>query len=268
MKAIAFALSITVIASCNSGDSKENASTGSDSSILAAPKTDSTVAHEADSSDNSLTDAEKAEGFKLLFDGKSKDGFHVFNNKTDGSAWKIVDGTYHLDPKEQKDAQTTGGGDLVSTDEYQNFHLKLDWKVDTAGNSGILLYVKEDKKYERSWHTGLEMQVLDNARHPDSKIIKHRAGDLYDLVTSSPETVKPALEWNHVEVISSNGNLEFFLNGTKVMVTKLWDENWKKMVAGSKFKVWSDFGTFNKGRIGLQDHGNKVWYKNIKIKTL
>jgi len=93
MKAIAFALSITVIASCNSGDSKENASTGSDSSILAAPKTDSTVAHEADSSDNSLTDAEKAEGFKLLFDGKSKDGFHVFNNKTDGSAWKIVDGT-------------------------------------------------------------------------------------------------------------------------------------------------------------------------------
>ncbi|RZK45490.1 MAG: DUF1080 domain-containing protein, partial [Pedobacter sp.] len=181
---------------------------------------------------------------------------------------KVVDGTLHLDPKEKKDAQTTGGGDLVTADEYGDFHLKLDWKVDTAGNSGILLYVKEDKKYKRSWHTGLEMQVLDNERHPDSKITKHRAGDLYDLITSAPETVKPALEWNHVEIVSKNKKLEFFLNGTRVVSTTIGDDNWKKMVANSKFKPWSDFGTFAKGRIGLQDHGNKVWYKNIKIKSL
>jgi hypothetical protein len=218
--------------------------------------------------DNALSEAEKAEGFELLFDGKSKDGFHVFNNKTDGSAWRVDNGTLHLDPKEKHDAQTTGGGDLLSKDEYENFHLKIDWKVDTAGNSGILLYVKEDKKYERSWHTGLEMQVLDNQRHPDSKIIKHRAGDLYDLVTSSPETVKPALEWNHVEIVSANGKLEFSLNGTKVVSTTLWNDDWKKMVAGSKFQKWSDFGTFKTGGVGLQDHGDKVWYKNIKIKKL
>ncbi|HTE25513.1 3-keto-disaccharide hydrolase [Flavitalea sp.] len=266
MKIYILALSLAILTGCNSPESESSAKT--DSSDSTANKTESMPVSDTDTTDNSLTAAEQGEGFKLLFDGKTKDGFHIYNNAADGSAWKIVDGTIHLDPKETNDGQTTGGGDMLTTDEYGNFHLKLDWRVDNAGNSGILQYVKEDKKYERSYHTGLEMQVLDNAKHPDAKIIKHRAGDLYDLVSSSPETVKPALQWNHVEIISKDGNLEYFLNGTKVMSTTLWDENWKKMVAKSKFKKWSDFGTFKTGRIGLQDHGNKVWYKNIKIKAL
>lgn len=232
-------------------------------------KTDSmTLMPSSTDSTNRLTTAEQSAGWQLLFDGNSKNGFHVYNNKSDGSAWKAEDGALRLDTTNRKDGRIVGGGDLVSNDEYENFDLKLEWKIAPAGNSGIMFYVKEDPKYGETYHTGPEMQVLDNAAHPDAKIAKHRAGDLYDLIASSPETVKPAGEWNQVELISHNGNLEFHLNGVKVLSTTLWDDNWKKMVKASKFKEWPDFGTYKKGRIAIQDHGNAVWYRNIKIRKL
>lgn len=244
--------------SCNS--STESKSTSSDSS---ENKTDTSVNNNAmTTTNNSLSDQEKSEGWVLLFDGTSKGGWHVYNTKTDGAAWKVEDGTLHLQPMEKS------GGDVVTDEDYANFDLKLEWKIDTGGNSGIMFFVKEAPKYENTYHTGPEMQVLDNARHPDAKIPKHRAGDLYDLIASSPETVKPALEWNQVEIISNNGAFEFHLNGTRVLNTSLWDDNWKKMLKASKFKQWPDFGTFKSGKIALQDHGNHVWYRNIKIKKL
>jgi hypothetical protein len=217
---------------------------------------------------NTLTEAQKNEGWQLLFDGTSKKGWHVYNAKTDGSAWKVADGTLYLDTAQKKDWQVVGGGDIVTDEEYDNYHLKLDWKVVPGGNSGIIFFIKEDPKFEHTWHTGPEMQVLDNAAHRDAQIVKHRAGDLYDLITSSPETVKPAGEWNTAEIISNKGSLEFHLNGTKVLTTTMWDDNWKKMIAGSKFKSMPAFGTYNKGRIGLQDHGDLIWYRNIMIKKL
>jgi hypothetical protein len=233
------------------------------------PKTDSmaTTPAPADST-NKLTAAEQSEGWQLLFDGTSNNSFHVFNKKSDGSAWKVEDGALRLDTSNKKDGKIVAGGDLVTNDEYENFDLKLEWKISPGGNSGILFYVQEDPKYGETYHTGPEMQVLDNAAHKDAKINKHRAGDLYDLISGSPETVKPAGEWNQVEVISNKGTLDFHLNGPKVLSTTLWDENWKKMLAASKFKQWSDFGTFKKGRIALQDHGDVVWYRNIKIRKL
>lgn len=237
------------------------------------PETDSTkkdtmaTATPADMN-NRLTDEEKTGGWQLLFDGTSKSNFHVFNKTSDGSAWQVTDGALHLDTTTKKDNNIVGGGDLVTNDEYENFDLKLDWKISPGGNSGIMFYVQEGPKFEKPYWTGPEMQVLDNAAHPDAKIIKHRAGDLYDLITSAPETVKPAGEWNQVEIISNKGALEFHLNGTKVLTTTMWDDAWKKMIAASKFKQWAGFGTFKKGRIALQDHGNTVWYRNIRIKKL
>jgi len=204
-------------------------------------------------------------GWTKLFDGKTTAGWHTYGKTTVGAGWKVEDGALHLDPK----AQQNDAGDLVTDKEYSNYHLKLEWKVAPKSNSGVLLFVKEDTaKYHQTYSTGLEMQVLDNEGHKDGQITKHRSGDLYDLIKSSSEPVKPVGEWNKVDVISNNGQLEFQLNGVKIVSTTLWDENWKSLIAGSKFATWKDFGTFKSGKIALQDHGDEVWYRNISIKEL
>ncbi len=208
-------------------------------------------------------------GWVSLFDGKTTAGWHTYGKSSVGEAWKIADGALYLDTTQKLDWQTKGGGDIVTNEEYENFHLKLEWKIAKDGNSGIIFYVHEDTaKYPYVWHTGPEMQVLDNDGHSDGKIIKHRAGDLYDLISCSKETVKPVGEWNEAEIVSNNGKLDFFLNGSNVVSTNMWDSAWKQMLASSKFKDMKDFGTYKKGRIALQDHGNTVWYRNIRIKKL
>jgi Domain of Unknown Function (DUF1080) len=228
-----------------------------------SPKTNTEMAA------NTLSDVQKADGWELIFDGQTTKGWHKYGNEPVGSAWKVGDGTLYLDTTEKENWQIKNGGDIISDAEFENFHLQLDWKIAKDGNSGIIFYINEDSvKYKFPWHTGMEMQVLDNNGHPDSKIIKHRAGDLYDLISSSKETVKPAGEWNHAEIKSVNGKLDFYLNGENIVSTTLWDDSWKKLVAGSKFKTMPDFGTYKKGRIGLQDHGNEVHFRNVMIKRL
>jgi len=218
---------------------------------------------------STLSEEEAKDGWVSLFDGKTMKGWHKYGGKPVGQSWKADNGILHLDASQKDQWQIRDGGDIVTDEEYENFHLKLEWKIDSCGNSGVIFYIKEDTvKYQWPWMTGPEMQVLDNKCHPDAKIIKHRAGDLYDLITGVPETVKPALEWNLAEIKSLNGTLELYLNGTKIVTTTMWDENWRKMIAGSKFKSMKDFGTYKKGRIGLQDHGNNIWFRNIKIKKL
>lgn len=203
-------------------------------------------------------------GFKPLFDGKSTAGWHSYGKTAAASDWKVENGTLHLVPGTPRN-----GGDLVTNEEYDNFHLKLEWKISPKGNSGIIFYIHDDpSKFKNTYNTGPEMQVLDNDGHPDGKIHKHRAGDLYDLIASSEEPVKPVGEWNLAEIISNKGKLEFFLNGKKVVSTTLWNDDWKKLVAGSKFAAWPGFGTYQSGKIALQDHGDEVWYRNIMIKKL
>lgn len=158
-----------------------------------------------------LTDAEKAEGWQLLFDGSTTKGWHNYGGAAPGTAWKVKDGALYLDASNKINNKITGGGNLVTDEEFENFHLKLEWKIDTCGNSGIIFYVKEDTvAYKNPYETGPEMQVLDNTCHPDAKINKHRAGDLYDLIACNKETVKPALEWNSVEIKALNGKVDFF----------------------------------------------------------
>ena len=222
---------------------------------------------QSSSASNNLSSKEQSDGWKLLFDGKTKNGWHVFNNKTDGSAWKVADGVLYLDPK-AKGPKGEGGGDIISEEEFENFHLMLEWKLDSGGNSGIIIQAQEDPKYRYAWVTGPEIQIIDNDRHRDAQNKKHRAADLYDLVAAAPETVKPIGEWNLMEVMSKNGKLDIFLNGTKVVSTTQWDDSWTKLVSESKFKSMSDFGKFRKGKISLQDHGDGVYFRNIKIQRL
>lgn len=251
------AMAAGLLIACNSGDTSST-ETKTDSAA-ATPVT------EPVSLITPLTDAEKADGWALLFDGTLK-GWHKWNGGAPSPGWK-ADSTLHLD----KASSGENDGDLTSDEEFENFHLKYEWKIDTAGNSGVMFYAVEgtdSAKYYRPFYTGPEMQVLDNAKHPDSKIIKHRAGDLYDLISCSKETVKPALEWNSAEIKADKGKLDLYLNGENLVSTTMWDANWKKMISKSKFKEWPAFGTSNKGHIVLQDHGNNVWFRNIKIKKL
>lgn len=257
IKILAAVLITAAINGCNSNSSTAkngNEDTAKNKTIMAV---------------NTLTDTQKADGWQLLFDGQSTKGWHKYGGQPVGSAWKIADGNLYLDTTVKENWQIKDGGDVISDEEFENFHLKLEWKISPNGNSGIIFFIHEDTaKYQWPWMTGPEMQVLDNDGHADGKLIKHRAGDLYDLISCSKETVKPVGEWNLAEIKCVNGKLDFYLNGENEVSTTLWDDNWKKLVAGSKFKQWPGFGTYNKGRIGLQDHGNTVWYRNIMIKKL
>ncbi len=229
-------------------------------------------ANTMNTTDNTLSKKEKNEGWQLLFDGKSTQGWHSYGRQSAGKIWNVKDGAIYLDAGAKKNAPGEGG-DLLTNDEYGNFDLKLDWKIGLKGNSGIIFYIHEDTaKYPDTYNTGLEMQILDNGTptrlgHDDGKLYSHRAGDLYDLLASK-EAVKPQGEWNHIEIVSLNGKLDFYMNGVHSLTTRLWDNNWKQMVAISKFKTMPGFGTFKKGKISLQDHGEDVSFRNIRIKRL
>jgi len=218
---------------------------------------------------NTLTAEEQKGGCKLLFDGKTTKGWRNFKKQTIGSAWKVADGAIMLDAQKKPDGgwQAVDGGDIVTDGEYENYELRLEWKIAPCGNSGVIYNVVESDKYDYVWQTGPEMQVLDNTCHPDALIEKHRAGDLYDLIACKYVTVKPAGQWNKARLVIKNGKLEHWLNGKKVVETEMFTSEWTQMIAGSKFKDMPDFGKARKGRISLQDHGDPVWYRNIKIRT-
>jgi hypothetical protein len=223
--------------------------------------------------DNTLTPKEKKDGWKLLFDGKTTTGWHSYGKEAATKAWSVTDGTIYLDAEAQKKLDASETCVLVTNDEYENFDLKLDWKIGPKGNSGIIFYLHDDKqKYQDTYNTGMEMQVLDNGTpikpgHSDAKLYTHRAGDLYDLLASK-EADHPQGEWNSVEIKCVNGKLDFYMNGVHTLSTTLWNDYWRKMIAISKFKTMPDFGTFKKGKISLQNHNEDVWFKNIRIKRL
>lgn len=222
--------------------------------------------------ENSLSEKERQEGWHLLFDGKTTDGWHLYGEKSAGNFWKASNGLLYPDQENSKNYDNSQKKDLVTNDEFGDFHLKLEWRISEKGNSGIIFYIKEDKKYESTYLTGPEMQILDNgtptrAGHPDARIFTHRAGDLYDLLPSK-EAVKPQGEWNQIEIKSVKGKLDFYMNGVHTLSTRLWNQEWKDMLAISKFKYMPDFGTFTNGRIALQYHGDAVWFRNMKIRRL
>ena len=197
------------------------------------------------------------------------DNWHSYNQDAAGSAWKLdQDGVVHLDTTNKTEHGVEGGGDLTTNESYANYELELEWKISDCGNSGIIYNVKEDQELGASYLSGPEMQIIDNSCHPDAKIVKHRAGDLYDMKVSSTENTKPAGEWNSVRLLVSDGHVEQWQNGELIVAYDNTGSEWEAMIADSKFKDWDQFGKATSGKIALQDHGNAVWFRNIRIRDL
>lgn len=226
-------------------------------------------------SQNNLTDTATASDgntadWVSLFDGKTFTGWHTYGMDSVGKAWKVEDSVIHLHSLAKNSWQTVGGGDLVTDEEYSNFDLMLEWKISEAGNSGIFFYVHEDlTKFKNPNESGLEMQINDDANNKNGMIEKQRAGDLVGLLSSSSAKVlKPAGQWNQVEIRSAEGKLNFFMNGQRLLSTTLWNDNWQELIDNSKFKKMDDYGTYKKGKIALQDRGADVSFRNIMIRKL
>jgi hypothetical protein len=215
------------------------------------------------------TEAVEEPTWTVLFDGSSFDGWHLYNGGEIGEPWKLEDGAMvYYPPQERKKGEVY---DIVTDKDYTNFVLSLEWKISEGGNSGIFYGVFEDEKYRAPYATGPEIQVLDDERHPDAKNgTTHQAGALYDMIAPSEKAVKPAGEWNTVELTINHKTNEgsVILNGKKIVEFPVHGPEWDEMVSNSKFNGWEGFGAYKSGKIGLQDHGDVVAYRNIKIKEL
>lgn len=217
---------------------------------------------------NVLTQEEKAEGFVLLFDGKTSDGWHGYKKDAFPDKWIVEDGTLHFNPEVEG-----SGGDIVTDGNYSEFHFKVEWKISEAGNSGIFYLGSEDPKFGAIYQTAPEMQVLDNDKHPDAKLGKdgnRMAGSLYDLIPAKPQNSRGPDVWNQAEVIVKDKHVTHIQNGEVVLEYTYGTDAWNELVAGSKFPGlnpgWATLQ--EEGVFGLQDHGNHVWFRNIKIKEL
>lgn len=204
--------------------------------------------------------------WEILFDGTSYDKWRGYQSDSIYAEWTIEDGAMAFIPGEE------GGKNIITKEKYTDFILSLDWKVSEGGNSGIFWSVFEDPKFKEAYETGPEIQVLDNEKHPDSNVAggTHKAGSLYDMIACPDEHVNPAGAWNTciLEVNHTTNMGKVTMNGTEVMTFPVHGEAWDNMVSKSKFKDWKGFGKYRTGHIGLQDHSDKVWFRNIKIKKL
>jgi hypothetical protein len=221
---------------------------------------------------NQLTKEEAETGWQLLFDGATSNGWRGYNKTEFPSGWQVVDGTLHCVGTGTGEAGAENGGDIIFDKKFKNFHLKVEWKIGTGGNSGIF-YLGQEVPEWPIWKTAPEMQVLDNANHPDAMLGKdgnRQAGSLYDLIPAKPQNSKPAGEWNTAEIICYKGTVVHKQNGETVLEYHLWTDDWKNMVANSKFPElnpdWANVAA--EGYIAFQDHGDDVWYRNVKIKEL
>ena len=204
---------------------------------------------------------EKDSGFELLFDGTSTNGWRGYQKDHVPGKWIVDDGALHFNPSGKGD-----GGTIIYDKIFANFHLKMEWKISAGGNVG-----SEYPAFKRIYQTDTEMKVLDNDRHPDAKLGKdgnRKSGSLYDLIPANPQNCKAAGEWNQVEVIHKDEHVIHKMNGETVLEYTVGTPKWNDLVAGSKFPglnpKWANLP--KEGYIGLQDHGDKVWYRNIQIK--
>jgi hypothetical protein len=218
---------------------------------------------------NTLTPDERANGWELLFDGETTDEWRGYNDDSfPDEGWTVENGVLTI---EGSDGSVEGsGGDIVTKKSYDNFVLKLEWKISKGGNSGIFYRALEQPNQAIYW-SAPEMQVLDNANHPDAdrgEDGNRKAGSLYDLIPAKPQTFTGHGEWQDVMIVADGNHIEHWLNGEKVLEYNLWTPEWYQMIRDSKFRNHPEFGDMREGLIGLQDHGTTAHFRNIMVKEL
>jgi hypothetical protein len=245
-------LGVLVLASCQKPQTKDE----SGSTASATP--------------NTLTEEEKAQGWQLLFDGSTLDGWKRYGADTIGPLWSVKDGAIVCDGQGLGEGSGAHGGSLMTTKQFGNFELLVDWKISPGGNSGILYHVVESPEYKNDYETGPEYQVLDDSGWKgDSLSDAQKAGSNYDMFAAgSNKKLNPVGEWNTAKIVYNNGKVEHWLNGEKVVD---FDENSPEFNELYKKSKWVEYPGWNKsktGAISLQDHGAPVYYRNIKIREL
>jgi hypothetical protein len=220
---------------------------------------------------NTLSDAERADGWRLLWDGHTSRGWRSAKGQEfPRQGWAMKDGV--LSVMETGGAESRAGGDIVTEETYAAFDLKVDFRLTPGANSGIKYYVDTELNKAEGSAIGLEYQLLDDARHPDAR--EGRNGNrtlasLYDLIpAAASKKAKPIGEWNEARIVSTGRHVEHWLNGEKVLEYERGSEEFRRLVAESKYRIWPAFGEKPRGNILLQDHGNRVDFRNIKIKVL
>lgn len=214
-----------------------------------------------------LTDQQKAEGWRLLFDGVSTTGWQIFKGQ-ENNTWEVADGTLHC---KAVDENIAGVGDkrsdIMTTEEFENFELQFDWKISAQANSGIMFRVTEE--FEQPYFTGPEYQIVDDNNYPGGKLTDlQMTGACYDMYAGTNRTVNPVGEWNTSKIIANGNHIEHWLNGSKVLEYEIDSPDWAKRRDASKWKDVKGYGVPKKGHIDLQDHGNEVWFRNIMIKVI
>jgi len=210
--------------------------------------------------DNTLSSKEKKEGWKLLFDGTTMNGWRIYQNKKVDD-WDVKNGELYC-----KAEGVTKRADLITNEKYENFELQIDWKIAPKENSGIIYMVTEDNG--ATYESGPEYQLIDDLGYPAKLSDKQLSGANYDMNAPSAKVAKPAGEFNHTKIVINKGHVEHWLNGTKVVDYQLWTPEWEQTKANSKWKDVKTYGMSKSGHIALQDHGGGVAFKNIKLKPL
>jgi hypothetical protein len=213
--------------------------------------------------DNTLTPSEIKTGWKLLFDGKSLNGWRAYQNKASNS-WLVKEGIMYC--KGSTTDKSDMRADMITDKQYENFDLSIDWKISPQGNSGILYMVTEE--YKAAYLSGPEYQIIDDLNFPQKLEDWQKTGANYAMDPAPTAAPNPVGQWNTTRIVVNKGQVQHWLNGKKLLDFQMWTDEWKKKKTEGKWKDAPGYGVSKKGHIGLQDHGSEAWFKNLKIKEL